>query len=182
MSGDPVNVIVAGITRSGLTATCQMLAAGGMLVTGEYPAYEPYTLGGVPWGTINGQVVKLVDSHWHFPPKGTYAVIRLKRDLQQQYRSLVKFGGLFTDVKPNRKQIMRSLKRDYQVIDEWAKKQRKMIVVEFERIIEHPRVVASELSNFLGVDLNVDAAAAVVMNRSTDCHAEVLEFHMTRSH
>lgn len=51
-------VIVAGITRSGLTATMQMLAGGGFPCLGEYPGFEPYGVGQVPWQRCEGLAVQ----------------------------------------------------------------------------------------------------------------------------
>ena len=179
MSERPINVVVAGLTRSGLTLTCQMLSAGGMKVAGSFPGFEPYPIGCVPWGDINGQVVKLVDSHNHLPPEGTFAVIRLKRNLQEQAKSFVKFAGHFTSAKPPKgRDLVKSFKRDYKIIDEWAGNQRSSITIDFEQAISNPKSVVSRLAEFLGVDLDVDAAVSSVIPRDAGCHDDLLELKM----
>lgn len=179
----PFNVVVTGLARSGLTATCQMLAAGGMRVAGAYPAFEPFEVGCIPWGRVNGQVVKLVDGHRHLPPRGRYAVIRLQRDLSQQAKSFAKFTAAMFGVAASlssggAERVVASFRRDYEMIDQWASEQQQVMRLEFERIIEQPKVVASELAAFLGVSLDVDAAAGVIIPRSPECHPELLELRM----
>lgn len=174
----PSNVIVAGIARSGLTATCHMLAAGGLRVAGEHPAYEPYPIGETPWGRINGQAVKLVDSHLHFPPPGEYAVIRLRRDLQEQCRSFDKLVGALGLPAANPADTIASFKRDYAKIDAWAGKQMASLTLEFEELITSPLQTALNLQSFLGIPLDSDAAAAAVLRRSPKCHPQLLEVWM----
>lgn len=176
----PTNVIVAGLARSGLTATCQMLDAGGMCVAGNYPGYEPFAMGCVPWGKINGQVVKLVDSHMHLPPSGTYAVIIPRRSWNEQAKSFNKFMKAIagSSIKISNKQLIRSFKRDYRVISEWARSQHKTLTIEFEKIITAPSTVANKLGDFLGVDLDVSAASSVIIERSPTCHTDLLEIDM----
>lgn len=70
-------LIVAGITRSGLSLTMQMLHAGGYPCEGEPPDFEPHPVGEMPWERCERRAVKLVDAHHQFPPAGSYDVIRL---------------------------------------------------------------------------------------------------------
>ena len=56
-------IIVAGLTRSGLSVTMQMLWAGGYPCLGRWPAFEQYAVGRVPWHLLPDRVaVKLVDA------------------------------------------------------------------------------------------------------------------------
>ncbi len=181
----PCNVLVVGLMRSGLTATCHLLAAGGAKVAGGWPDYEPYPIGGTPWGSINGQVVKLVDTHNHFPPLGTYAVIRLRRDLAIQAQSFNRFtaevygapGALCVDTK----RLIASFQRDYQRIDRWAEKQRQKITIDFGRLVAQPKATAERLASFLGIELDIEKAAAAIVERTEQLYPTLLERDFVKS-
>ena len=84
-------ILVAGCARSGLTMTMQMLDAGGFPCLGEYPDYEPYNFGGLPWEHARGKALKIPDAHEQLqissPPFDDYLVITPRRDLRQQAES-----------------------------------------------------------------------------------------------
>ena len=83
-------IIVAGITRSGLTLMMQILHKGGYPCFGNWPAFEGYNFGLIPWTLAKRRSVKLVDAQKQLPPPGDYHVIRLRRDLKQQTKSIIK--------------------------------------------------------------------------------------------
>ena len=173
-------MIVAGITRSGLTATMQMLNAGGLVCAGEYPAFEPYSIGEIPWEQCKGKVVKLVDAQLQFPPGNGHKVILLKRDRKQQAKSINKFLGAIANLPPMpNKPLVKSLDHDYKIIKKWAKKQ-NVLHLSFEEIITHPEKVVEDISDFLDFawplfDIK-KAAEAIVVGRGTDCYPGLLEF------
>lgn len=175
----PTNVVICGLARTGLTATAHLLSAGGLMVAGEWPGFEPYQLGMTPWGFINGQAVKLVDSQHHLPPPGTYAVIRLRRDLKQTAASFNKFAThLFGCPPAPVPDLVRSFQRDLRRIDRWVEQQAHVKVVDFHRLMEQPKSVANELAAFLRMDLDLVAAAAAIIKRTSEVHEDVLEAAM----
>jgi len=168
-------IIVAGIARSGLTVTMQMLHAG------EYPAFEPYNIGEIPWNACKGLAVKLVDAQLHIPPRGKkQKIIILSRNLTQQARSLNKFFGAITGLPlTSETALIRSLKRDYAVIYRWARKQRTL-ALKFEDIINKPLEAAKAIAEFSGKNLNIEKMAGVVIDRTPECHPELLELRMIK--
>lgn len=176
-------IIIAGITRSGLTLTMQMLHAGGYPCLGTYPAFENYLIGDIPWNETEGKAVKLVDTHVQFPKPGDYKVIRLKRDLTQQSKSQVKFLKYFGFPLPKSayKDFLKSLPNDYKKIDSWAKKQSELITISFEDIINNPDEVINNLVDFIGVDLDKSKMKSVIIKRNSDCYNGLLELTMLDS-
>lgn len=172
--------IIAGLTRSGLTATMQMLNAGGVPCFGTYPAFENYKMGLIPWQEAQGKAVKVVDTHIQFPPTGDYQVIRLRRDLKQQAKSIVKFlRATGTPVqKSQTHRIQKSLPADYRKIDTWMSRQQKSIIIDFEKIIQSPYEVAEFLAEFLEMDLNIEKMSSVIKPRSPKCYDGLLEAEM----
>lgn len=172
-------VIIAGVTRSGLTATMQMLHAGGFPCAGTHPAFEDFPMGQTPWSECHGKAVKLVDSHHHFPPTGDYRVIRLQRNLTEQAKSFNKWCRLlFGAAGAPLPRVVASLERDYRIIDEWASQQKAVLRVHFEDIVACPRLVAQTISSFVGTDLDVEAMVKVIVPRNAKCYPGLLELSM----
>lgn len=174
-------IIVAGVTRSGLTVMMQMLNAGGYPCEGDYPGFEPHNIGCIPWEECRGKAVKLVDAHLQIPPEGLdYRIIRLKRDLKQQAKSMVKMmkamglSGANRSVIPK---IIKSLKKDYAVIDAWAKKH-DTLTVRFETIIKNPNLAAKKVSSWAGGELDTLKMADCVIKRKPQCYKGFLEVSM----
>ena len=171
-------IIVAGIARSGLTATMQMLHAGGYPCLGKYPAFEPFTLGNIKWDLASDKAVKSVDTQLQFPPRGKkYKVILLSRDFKQQAKSTNKFLNVIGVPSIKTSALVRSIKRDYAIINKWALKQRSF-VLKFEDIINKPVETAGIISIFSGSNLKVNKMADVIIARTSDCHPEMLELDM----
>jgi len=170
-------IIVAGLVRSGLTVTMQMLNAGGYKCAGEYPAFEPYPTGDIPWLKCGGKAVKLVDSHLHFPPSGDYRIIRLNRDLTEQAKSFNKFMNAFGISNLSISKLIDSFKRDYEIIDKWAK-QYPVLSLSFEEIIKDSKKEAKKISSFVGISMDIKKMSQCVINRDSDCHEELLELQM----
>lgn len=171
-------LIVAGIARSGLSLTMQMLHAGGYPCAGEPPAFEPCPVGCIPWKRYGGHAVKFVDAQLDLPPDGTYDVIRLRRNLQEQARSFNKWTAvMFRGVPIPISKIVASFRRDYLVIDEWAKNHH-LLMLGFENLITDPRGSAILLRDWTGKDLDVDRMAACVVKRSPACYPGLLELSL----
>lgn len=170
-------IIVAGITRSGLTMTMQMLNAGGYPCAGEYPAFEPYDIGEIPFEKLKGKAIKAVDTHLQFPPTGDYLVIRLKRNMTEQSKSIAKFIKIM-GVHVNRsemKQMKKNLPKDYAKIDAWAKRQKECLDISFEEILANPKGAAELIEHYAGTKLDTEKMANVVVKRGAECYDGLLE-------
>lgn len=144
-------IIVAGCARSGLTATMQMLYKGGYPCLGDWPAFENFPIGHIPWNRTNGHAVKVVATHIQFPPPGDYHVVRLVRDHKEQAKSMGKLLRTLANIpvtKDDIRRIQKSLAGDYKKIDEWAQRQKSVITIQFGDIINHPHQVAEQLADF----------------------------------
>jgi len=170
-------IIVAGITRSGLTLVMQMLNAGGFPCEGDYPSFEEHPFGEVPWGECFGKAVKLVDAHLQLPPPGNYKIVRLARNLKQQAKSFNKFTKIFGMPSAPVALLIKSFKRDYITIDKWAQGY-PVLRLGFEAIILDPTKAAEKLAEFIGVPMAIRAMAKTVIKRGTDCHPTMLETEM----
>lgn len=173
-------IIIAGITRSGLTLTTQMLNAGGYPCVGEYPSFEKYDIGEIPFEDCKGLAIKVVDTHNQFPPPGDYHVIRLSRCYVEQSKSIVKFSQFFglPITSSERKQILKGLPKDYVKIDKWAKRQDGFMSLNFEDIISNPETTALQLQKFVGIDLDIQKMIEVVFKRTIYCYDGMLELQM----
>ncbi len=172
-------IIIAGITRSGLTLTMQMLYAGGYPCFGEYPAFEGYEIGEIPFVKLIGKVIKVVDTHIQFPLKGEYYVIRLRRDYKQQAKSMCKFMNTIGLPVPASRETLRKLEKsfnsDYSKIDIWAKKQKGFLIMDFEEMILNPKRSAEKINEFTGQSLNTEKMIKVVAKRNTECYPTMME-------
>lgn len=172
-------IIVAGCTRSGLTLMMQILDKGGYPCFGEYPAYEGYEMGKIDWGFAKGKAVKLVDTQRQFPPKGEYYVIRMRRDLKQQAKSIIKFLGLcgIPVSRNDLKSLRSSLRKDYKTIDSWVARQEKHIYIDFENLLIDPAFYIKNINKVFGIDLS-EGAKDCVVERDSDCFPGMLELSM----
>lgn len=173
-------VIVAGITRSGLTLTMQMLEAGGFPCVGEYPGFEKYPMGEIPWAEVRGMAVKVVDTHEQLPPPGDYAVIRLRRDPTEQAKSINKFMSVMGVSPVPLSKLKASTRKNYKVIDQWVRRQSRYTSLEFEQILTQPLIAAQRLQEFLGCDLDLEAMAERVVLRSPNCYPTMLEVELSK--
>lgn len=171
-------LIVAGITRSGLSLTMQMLHAGGHPCQGTPPDFEPFGIGLIPWSQCEGTAVKLVDSQLHLPQDGNYKIVRLRRNLTEQARSVNKWGAaLFGVPAAPTSTLIGSFSRDYEVIDAWCDRH-TTLVMDFEKLITEPGRAAAELAAFSGRDLDVALMLRAVIPRSPQCYHELLELQL----
>lgn len=163
-------VIIAGITRSGMTLTMQMLDRGGYPVFGTYPAYEDVHPYGIVKGN-EGKAIKIVDTHNYFPKTGDYHVILLRRNHEQQAKSIAKFlkhMGMSVN-RDDAKALQKSIAPDWNKIYLWAKKQKSYMLLDFEYLIQHKLEAAIDIANFIGSPLNTGSMASVVLNRNAEC-------------
>ena len=169
-------LIIAGCTRSGLTLMMQILYLGGYPCYGSWPAFEDYELGKIDYAEVSGKAIKVVDTQIQIPPAGEYYVIRLRRNLKQQSKSIIKFLryiGIPVDKNIIHK-LQKSFKKDYKIIDNWACKQKGFIIVNFEDLINNPKSVIDCLNDKYGLLLKPEAANCVI-KRGTDCYDGMLE-------
>lgn len=173
-------IIVAGVTRSGLTMTMQMLKAGGYPCHGEYPAFEPSDIGQIPFSELAGNAIKVVDTHTQFPPTGDYHVILLRRNTREQAKSIIKFLNLVAGFKVSKSKgsiarFEKSVISDMAKIDAWAKRQSGLLEIDFESIISAPIAYSFKIADFVGKELSISAMASVVVKRTTMCYDGLLE-------
>jgi hypothetical protein len=171
-------IIVAGCTRSGLTLMMQILYAGGYPCYGNMPAFENLS---IDYSEIRGKAIKLVDTHRRFPPVDEYYVIRMHRNIKEQAKSIIKFGNYFgmnvSTIDENNKILIKSLKHDYRIIDSWAEKQKKVVHVDFETLINAPKEAIEKIEKEFDIKL-LSKALSPIISRNTDCYDGLLEIKM----
>jgi hypothetical protein len=171
--------LVCGFGRCGSSLTMQMLAAGGMPVLGEHPAYEVSgALATAPSGNrlqaaflerCEGQALKLLDPHRFLLPRRDYRVLWLSRDYHEQARSQAKFAHLMFGVPVNRKMV-RGLEQSYpkdkpKAFHTLIEAGATICEIRFEALIDPNKCDAVErLAEFCG-GLDVDAMRAIVVPR-----------------
>lgn len=169
-------ILVCGITRSGLTATMQMLDAGGYPCYGTYPAFEDNHN-----QVEAGKACKLVDTQHCFPPKGDYHVILLRRIRTQQAKSITKMLRIMAGIFPTKRDTLameKSIASDWNKIYLWGQRQSGLLVIDFEKIITEPLEVAEQLVHFTGKPLCIGNMKDIIVPRSIDCYPTMLEFKM----
>jgi hypothetical protein len=167
---------VAGLGRCGLTMTMQVLDAGGLDVWGEPPAYEPNHYVGA-WSS---DAVKLVDPIGNelsglLPEPGDFRWLWLMRDAKEQAKSMAKMveaTGRDVDWRRLRKTIRPSTRKHRQFIEQ---RDEKLHRVRFGDAVSNPAGYARYLNQrvVLDKDLNTDAMAKVVHDRSPDAESDL---------
>lgn len=180
-------LLVCGHGRCGSSLTMQMLHAGGYPVVGEWPGYEPFE-GGYwhhspeAWAReADGRAFKLLEPQLWPPPEGpSYRAIWLRRDRKQQAKSALKMVGATMPVTPTRFGIGR-LAQSYAEDTPTAWRQLKaagvvdMLILNFERLIDHPRASAISIAQWIGRDLDIDAMVRQVVPREAGCLPFLME-------
>lgn len=172
--------LICGFGRCGSSLVMQMLEAGGMPVTGEYPAFEdsdivrPGSIDTTRLPGINGHALKFLDPQRYTIPRGisTHA-IWCRRDYDEQAKSHAKFLREVVGLPMNREQrdrLARTFKEDakFAICALREAGVKHILDLRFEDVICRPRVAAEQISRFCG-DLDADKMAAVVHSRSPDC-------------
>lgn len=186
--------IVAGFGRCGSSLLMQMLEAGGMPVTGHYPAFEPEETGVVVRGgtidprwlaSIPGHAIKVLDPQKGHIPKGDYRAIWCKRDPKQQARSQIKLLHIL-GIPAHERGLVKAFARSYERDQPkaWRKLHAagvtRILEVEFEKIIAQPLEEARQIAGYCG-GLDFEKMAAVVRSRPPECAPGMdLEFALLR--
>ncbi|MEN6540852.1 MAG: hypothetical protein ABFC67_14690 [Mizugakiibacter sp.] len=182
--------LVCGFGRCGSSLVMQMLEAGGMPVTGEYPAFEagdivrPGSIDSTRLPGINGHALKLLDPQRYMIPHhfSTHA-IWCRRDVIEQAKSHAKFLREVVGLPMNREhrdRIAQAFKEDAKFAIRTLREAgvKHILDLRFEDMICRPRVVAEQVSRFCG-ELDVDKMAAVVRSRDPECAPDMsLEFQL----
>lgn len=174
--------IVSGFGRCGSSLVMQMLAAGGMPVTGLYPGFEdertiPHNRvhkATAEWfAMIPGHAVKILDPQEAPIPKGNYRAIWCRRDYTEQAKSHMKFLRIM-GIRRGPPAPITNLVRSYKADAPLAWKALRdagaqhIMDIRFEEILFSPRRYAALIAGFCG-GLDVEKMAAVVKSRSPLC-------------
>jgi len=182
-------IVVAGIFRTGLSMTMQMLHAGGYPCIGEYPAFEHYDTGKIPWLELAGKniAVKAVDTARQFPIPGLkYDVIRLFRNYDEMAKSTVKFVSAMTPLtgikippldEKHRLKLIGSFRKDDAAMDKRFRRAGcRVCELHFEEILAHPLSFSKWVEDFIRYpDFDAQKAASVVIERGPECYDGILE-------
>lgn len=183
--------LVSGFGRCGSSLVMQMLAAGGMPATGDYPTFEatcPGHIRGVDWWpSLAGKALKVLDPTWGSVPGGLgcrYRAIWLDRDPAEQAKSWQKFSAMFLPVpmqgRESRRALMASYRKDRPGCLELLRRrcEGRVLELRFERILSHPAETAQAINAFIELGLDVAAMAAAVRPRPPRCLPDFLELDL----
>lgn len=174
-------LIVAGLGRCGTSLAMSMLMAGGCPVVGNPPAFEPRIAHAerITRDTLEisrGRAMKIVDPQLLRVSLPRYCrAVWLDRDFTQQARSVIRFLRMTgTNVPENRETVRdmtSSLKIDRPKAIVALKNHGTVAArLSFEELILAPRkaaeILAQTAREALGVELDQDAMAEKVINRS----------------
>lgn len=167
-------IIVAGLGRCGSSMLMQLLHSGGVPCVGEWPSFEdsrvrervaPSFVAGCA-----GRALKVLDPQRVGLP-GDVRVIWLDRDHRQQAKSHAKFLAAMTGHqydRAGRRALVGSLVRDTHAAMATIGS-RPLVRLRFEEVLQNPLTTAFSLSQFIGVAMDIDAAARAVKVRSPEC-------------
>lgn len=173
-------ILVSGMGRCGSSMMMQMLAATGLRCLGKPPLYEVDMVPGDPapvglWGKYDAAKF-LMPSMFDFPAMPGAAFIWIDRDLNEQSRSLRKLSArAVAGQRPDTPAVLATHVRYLE--SERAKCVQQIrgyprIEVTFEHLLADPREAAEHIAEFLaslGVRVNPEAMASVVVRRSPEC-------------
>ena len=187
---------VVGFGRCGTTMVMAMLHAGGMPVLAdlgttsfEHSAVSSSRNGASDWiQKARGRAVKMLDITVFPPPYGeSYNFIWLDRDPRQQALSQIRFMAIQgVPVRENRQtagKLAASFKSDRAMAFATmrAHREARILTLRFESVLADPTAAAMKLQDFLAVELDVGAAAAVVRERSPKANSTLMEFAERRN-
>ena len=174
--------IVSGLPRSGTSLMMQMLVAGGMtaLSDGERKPDTDNPKGYLEWERIKqlpkepgliteaeGRVVKVISQLILSLPDGPeYRIVFMQRPMAEVLKSqeeMLKRRGTH-DSGGNTAAIEQVFQRHLMDVDKWlaAKRNAKVLRVQYHRILQEPRAVAEEVAALLGVELEIKAMVGPV--------------------
>jgi hypothetical protein len=176
-----VITIVSGLPRSGTSLMMQMLRAGGMeiLTDLERKADDDNPRGYFEWeptkrlpkepeliDRAEGKAVKIISQLLMSLPKSReYKVIFMQRRFTELLASqdlMLRRRGQSDDIAP---ELMTKAFADHlRRVDTWLRARPDLAVCrqDYHSILESPRMVAKEIQNFLGIQLDTDAMIAEV--------------------
>lgn len=172
---------------SGTSMVCQMLAAGGLRVAGQWPSYETPE----PWLDAEWQAAKLLDPHR--APLGWWLagalVIWLDRDPMQQARSQVKLLGETFRCRTEARAFANRLRKDRKrALMALRGARLDPLMWNFEQVLASPFLHAAALTRFVSIDgggnqpFDTGKAAAAVLRRDSDCLPGLaLEAHLLKA-
>lgn len=195
--------IITGQQRCGASLLCQILAAAGLRVAGDYPLFEAdETVGDPPEGFLKsfiGGAVKVLDPHRVNLPDGLpYRFIYLTRSRTQQVMSQVKFRAVVNNIPEGRGLTAEKF-------EEWKVRVRlrendgilalgqlshtqwgpaPLLAIRFEDLIDRPDETLREIAEYIGLDATDDALLTrmreVIRPRSSACYDGLLELTLMK--
>ncbi len=182
-----MTVGVCGFGRCGSTMMMRMLAAGGCapVAGAENPPHESTnlrTLWSMSPRQLEGRAVKLLNAPMLYnsvPVAHEWRFVWLDRNPLEQARSHIKFltgiGGVsIQDVPGAVAKFAASYGSDRPRIVPLLRRNGPVLVMRYERILEHPHRAAKQL-RLIWPDLDTDKAAAVVHDRDGTCRPDLSE-------
>lgn len=173
-------IAVLGQCRSGTSMTMQMLAAAGLVLPGQYPAFEDdRAMAAAGWDEWwdGYDAVKFVDPHdaatWFTPERFPKQIYCRRRNTREQGKSLNKFGRLMgaPSVPP------RLYERQIKQWAFWYEHLPNALELVFEDTLRDPVKAATKLVAFIGRG-DVETVAAVVRSRDPRCYDGMLELEL----
>lgn len=193
MSTLPV-VVVAGLGRCGSSMTMQMLAAGGMVCVGRFPAFEDENTESEidpDWfASLRGHAVKILDpQRVGIPQTRPARVIWLDRRPAEQAKSICKMLRLLESM-PMRSRHINTMQRALTTDRRLARSvigDRPFLTLQFEETLARPLEAAQKLQQFIApafgphFQLDVQAMASAVRPRSPLCAPDLaMELSLTQ--
>ena len=155
--------LVCGFGRCGSSLVMQMLRAGGMLVTGEWPGFEDDRSGLTTFDSRwiaaqGGSAVKFLDPQVQVQDRllarGSYRSIWLDRDLEQQALSVAKFHRTLLGIETSRRArraIIASYQRDRPRALAILRAHGPVIETRFEDLLLSPATATRTLADFCSI-------------------------------
>ena len=185
-------IVVAGLGRCGSSLTMQMLHAAGVPCMGAYPDFEDDAFASgrrqmERLSSLSDCAVKILDA-WRAPATALthHVVIWLRRDPDEQARSMLKFAGA-----PMHRHNVRGIKSKLAIDTRLSREglgvapvgtRSPLLRHEFEDLIQHPLPSSRRIAAFLAAngwpDLDAEKMAAQVRPRSPKCLPGFLEFDL----
>ena len=175
-------ILVCGFGRCGSSLMMQMLRAGGVPVTGEWPAFEDdhaspfeHSIDATWLASIPGAAVKVLDPHKIHIPIGSYRAIWMARDAGQQAQSQAKFAHLMMGLPIDRRMV-RALSASYRsdrpaAFRTLTKAGAEILQVGFEDLLNPASLpnAVDRVASFLGRPVDRAAMVSAVRSRDARC-------------
>lgn len=177
-----MTIAVIGQTRSGTSLTMQMLAAAGLKVPGQYPAFEDDRVwrgrGADRWWR-EFDAIKIVDPHngetIYRRDLFSSVVVCRRRDYQAQADSTIKMLGHGMGLPPlSRATVRRDIARQDRFYRKAAQGPGAMCLF-FEDTLARPLEAARTLARHVCRRDSADDMAALVVERDPGCYPGFLE-------